>query len=130
MSKKSKKGLQGYWENMKADYDMSTESRFMRRRTGLAPQGGPADYHTRNESQYYNDIEKARDMDRNDSVIGQTIDRSVSNEIQEGFTLDPQTGDKSADKAIKAWWDSWSKDPDAVDIAGEMTFMDFEYAAS
>jgi len=130
MSKKKKQGLQAYWQNMQADYDMSRESRFMRRRTGLAPQGGTADYHTRNEWQYYNDIEKARDMDRNDSVIGQTIDRAVSNEVQDGFTLDPQTGDKKADSDIKAIWQTWSSDPDAVDIAGEMNFKDYEQAVS
>jgi len=130
MTKKKKTGLQNYWENLQADYDMSRESRFVRRRTGLAPQGGTADYHTRVEWQYYNDIEKARDMDRNDSVIGQTIDRAVSNEVQQGFTVDPQTGDKEADEAIKAIWADWSCNPDAVDIAGEMTFLDYEIAAS
>jgi len=130
MTKKKKTGLQNYWENLQADYDMSRESRFVRRRTGLAPQGGTADYHTRVEWQYYNDIEKARDMDRNDSVIGQTIDRAVSNEVQQGFTVDPQTGDKEADEAIKELWADWSCNPDAVDIAGEMTFLDYEIAAS
>jgi lambda family phage portal protein len=127
---KPKNWFQQTFDTLKADYDMSRESRFVRRRVGLAPSGGTADYHIRNESQYYNDIEKARDMDRNDAVIGQTIDRSVANEIQQGFTLDPLTGDRRADQQIKAMWLDWSQDPDQCDIAGEMTFADYEYAAS
>lgn len=113
----------------RADYDMSRENRFIRRRTGLAPQGGAADYHYRTESLYYRDIEKARDMDRNDSIIGQTIDRAVSNIVQDGFSLDPQTGDKSLNDELWNRWQEWATDADLCDVAGDYTFHDFESQA-
>lgn len=125
-----RQNLSETFDGLRADYDMSKHSRFVRRRTGLAPQGGSADYHNRNETQYYENIEKARDMDRNDSVIGQIIDRSVANEVQEGFTLDVKTGDAGADEAIKARWESYANDPEQCDIACEKTFYDFEIATS
>lgn len=126
---KPKKNLAEQFSTIRGDYDMSRESRFVRRRTGLAPQGGTADYHYRNESQYYTDIEKARDMDRNDSIVGQTIDRAVANIVQDGFTLDPKTGDKKLDAELWARWLEWSEDRDQCDLAGEFCWHDFEVHA-
>jgi len=113
-------------DKIRADYDMSRENRFIRRRTGLAPSGGSADYHYRTETLYYNDIEKARDMDRNDSIVGQTIDRSVANEIQDGFSLDPQTGEKQLNEDLYQRWIEWANDPELCDISGEYTWHDYE----
>ena len=118
------------WDGLRADYDMSRENRFTRRRTGLSPQGGSADWHYRSETAYYQDIEKARDMDRNDAVVGQTIDRAVTNIVQDGFRLDVQTNDKKLDADLKSRWDEWSTDPERCDIAGEYCFHDFEYYAT
>ena len=101
LSRQNTTSLPQAFAKVRADYDMSRESRFVRRRTGLAPLGGPADYHYRNETAYYNDIEKARDMDRNDSIVGQTVDRAVSNIVQEGFALDVKTGDRKLDDDLK-----------------------------
>lgn len=120
------KTLAGKFNKIRADYDMSRESRFVRRRTGLAPSGGSADYHYRNEGDYYHDIEKARDMDRNDAVVGQTVDRAVANIVQGGFSLDPKTGDKRLDADLQARWRAWANSADEVDIAGEFTFRDIE----
>ena len=126
---KKRHNLASSMDAVRADYDMSRQNRFIRRRTGLAPQGGSADYHYRTESLFYDDIEKARDMDRNDSIVGQTIDRSVNNIVQDGFSLDPQTGDKKLDEDIWQRWVHWANDPDACDIAGEYTFHDYESQA-
>lgn len=115
------------WDSLRADYNMSRESRFVRRRVGLAPDGGSGDWHYRTEALYYRDIEKARDMDRNDAVVGQTIDRAVANIIQDGFRLDVQTGDKKVDADLLAKWEEWTDDPEACDVAGEFTFHDFEW---
>ena len=41
------------FQKYRADYNMSRESKFIRRRLGLAPQGGSADYHYRSEALYY-----------------------------------------------------------------------------
>ena len=105
---------------------MSRENRFIRRRTGLAPLGGPADYHYRTETAYYNDIEKARDMARNDAVPGQIVERAVANIVQGGFTLDVKTGDKKLDSELKARWAEFADDPEQCDIAGEFAFPDLE----
>lgn len=117
-------------DNLRADYEMSRENRFIRRRLGLAPRGGSADYHYRVESYYYNDIEKARDMDRNDSIVGQTIDRAVANEVQDGFTLDPQTGDKGLDTELYYLWQEFADNPELCDMGGEYTWHDYETHAS
>lgn len=119
-------GIASAFEAIRADYDMSRDNRFVRRRTGLAPQGGSADWHYRNEELYYRDIEKARDMDRNDSIIGQTIDRAVDNIVQDGFTLDPKTGDKAVDNELRRLWLGWSSDREQCDIQGEFCWLDFE----
>lgn len=117
------------FDDLKQDYEATKDSRFVRRRNGLAPQGGTADYHFRNKSQYYTLIEKARDMDRNDAVIGQTVDRAVANIIQEGFQLSPTTGDKATDLELWNLWQEYINDADACDISGEMSWHDFEVIA-
>ncbi len=58
-------------------------------------------------------MEVARDMDRNDAVIGQALDRYSTNVVQDGFTLDPQTGDDDINALITEYWREWSKDPKA-----------------
>ena len=127
--KKIPASLPEAYQQMRADYEMSRDSRFVRKRTGLASRGGSADYHYRNETDYYNDMEKARDMDRNDAITGQTIDRSVANVIQDGFTLSPNTGNKSLDDDLYYRWQEFATDPDECDIAGEMTWHDYEIAS-
>lgn len=113
-------------EKVRADYDMSRHSRFVRRRTGTAPLGGTADYHYRAERQYYDDMEQARDMVRNDCVVGQIIDRATANIIQDGFVLRPETGDSRLDNELFYRWQDWSCDAEQVDIAGELTWQDIE----
>lgn len=125
-SPRKRKTIATEFDSIRADYDMSRESRFIRRRTGLAPRGGSADFHYRTEEFYYRDIEKARDMDRNDAIVGQTIDRAVANIVQDGFTLDVRTGDSSLDLELWQRWQDWSGNPDACDMAGEFTWADIE----
>jgi len=123
---KKKATLQSTFDSIRADYDMSRASRFVRRRTGVAPQGSGADYHYRTETQYYRDIEQARDMDRNDPLIGILADRRVDNIVQSGFKLDPKTGDKGLDLDLWERWQAYSTDPDQCDIAGECTWAEME----
>jgi lambda family phage portal protein len=126
MAKKKQQTLQSTFDAIRNDYDMSRASRFVRKRNGVAPQGSGADYHYRTESQYYRDIEQARDMDRNDAVIGILADRRVDNIVQSGFKLDPKTGDKGLDTEIWNRWQEFSNDPDKCDIAGECTWSEIE----
>lgn len=121
--------LQSQFDQIRADYDATKHSRFVRRRTGVAPMGSGADYHFRSESKYYDLIEQARDMDRNDALVGILADRRVDNIVQSGFTLDPKTGDKGVDNALFAWWEDFSNDPDQCDIAGEATWKEIERQA-
>lgn len=117
----------GDFDSARADYDAMRESRFVRRRLGLAPQGGSADYHVRNEPQYLDLIEKARDMARNDNVIGKTIEKAATNCVQNGFVLDPKTGDKALDADLKARWKEFANNPDECDIQGESTWNEIEH---
>lgn len=119
-------GINAAFGAARADYDMSRASRFVRRRTGVAPQGSGPDYHYRTESQYYADIEQARAMDRNDGLVGILADRRVDNIVQGGFTLDPKTGDKGLDLELWARWQAYADDPDECDIAGESTWHEIE----
>lgn len=117
------------WRKAHADYDAMRESTFVRRRQGLAPGGGAADYHVRNERQYLNFIEKSRDMRRNDNIVGATIDKAATNCVQSGFLLRPMTGDDGADKELAARWKDWSEDADQCDIQGESTWHEMELLA-
>lgn len=122
-------GIAKAFENIRADYDMSRQSRFVRRRTGVNPQGSGPDYHYRTESRYYADIEQARDMDRNDGLVGILADRRVDNIVQTGFVLDPTTGDKKLDADLYQRWQAFSDDADECDICGEMTWKEIERQA-
>lgn len=120
------KGVTSEFESARADYDMSRASRFVRRRTGTAPLGAGEDWNYRTEIKYYQDIEQARDMDRNDGLVGCLADRRVDNIVQQGFTLDTKTGDKALDRDLWERWQAFAGDPEACDIAGEMTFHEME----
>jgi lambda family phage portal protein len=119
-------GISAEFDKIRADYDMSRQSRFIRRRTGVAPQGGSADYHYRTESKYYDDMEQARDMDRNDSLVGTLADRRVDNIVQQGFSLDVKTGDDALDADLEARWQDYACDPEQCDIAGELCWHEIE----
>ena len=117
------------FQKYRADYNMSRESKFIRRRLGLAPQGGSADYHYRSEALYYRDIEKARDMDRNDSIVGQAVTRVVDNTIQDGFTVTPKTGDRHIDAELAERWAEWTSSPENCDHEGEKSWNEIEQHA-
>lgn len=117
------------FDKIRNDYDMSRENRFIRRRTGLAPRGGSADYHYRSEELYYRDIEKSRDMERNDAIVGHTTGQATANIVQDGFTLDPRTGDLVLDDELYYRWIEFSENAKNCDIAGEYVFHDYEMHA-
>ncbi|MDB4726504.1 phage portal protein, partial [bacterium] len=124
------KQMQTSFGELKAEYDMNVPSRYVRRRKGLPVGGSGADYHMRTEQKYYDSVELARDMARNDALIGQLIERATANEIQQGFNLEPTTSNPELNDLILKYWEAWSEDPELCDIAGEMSFNDFELTAS
>lgn len=115
-------GFLSGWQDLRNDYMAGTNSRFMPQITGVHPLGSGADYHYRNEKQFLYMIERAREFDRNNLVVGQGINRLVSNIMQDGFSLDIQTGDEGIDEALSdAFWD-WADDPYQCDDEGERDF--------
>jgi len=130
MSRRDNPSLIETFADLRADYSAAKSSRFRRRRSGLAPMGSGADYHYRSEADYLRIMEYARDMDRNDCIVGQTIDRAVENEIQDGFTLSPLTGDPILNKDLAARWYQYAIDADQCDLAGERTWWELEQTVS
>jgi capsid protein len=118
--------LSASFEHLRNDYTAARLNRFRRQRSGFLPLGSGADWHYRIQADYYRMMEYARDMDRNDAVVGQTIDRAVLNCVQDGYRYDPQTGDKGLDAEWKARWEAWTKDPQRCDLAGELSFWEME----
>lgn len=114
---------------MKADYEMTKASRFVRKRTGVTARGSGEDYHFRIETSYYSSMEQARDMAHNDATIGMLADRRVDNIIQSGFTLSPNTGDKGVDDELFYRWRDFAEDPEQCDIACELTWHEMEQIA-
>src|SRR3990167_569881 len=108
---------------IKADYAAALPSRFRRTRTRL---GGRSDAHYAASTQFYDLREDARDMDRNDAVIGQLVDRAVINMIRDGLTLVPQTGDRALDEELRGRFAEWADDAHACDAAGRLTFSEME----
>ncbi len=116
-------------ESMRADYSAARDSRFRRKRTGVPSAGAGADYHYRSESDYLKLMELARDMDRNDVLVGSILDRAVSNAIQEGVQIDPQTGDEGLNADLKARFTAWSQDRNQCDLARERTLRQMQWLA-
>lgn len=110
------------WGEIRADYSAARDNRFRRKRRGIPSMGAHADYHYSDEPSYLRMIEIARDMDRNDLIVGQMVNRSVDNTLQGGFDLHPETGDSGLDLALWERWNEWAKDPDQCDVQGENTF--------
>jgi len=81
--------------------------------------GNHADFHVKNESDYLRLIELARDLDRNNMVVGQGITRLINNVLQDGIKVDPQTGDDELNRILSKKWKDWSEDPERCDVAGE-----------
>lgn len=111
------------YRELRADYTAATDSRLTRSLTGYAPMGSGADYHQRNDFQWLKRLEAAREVDRNDVVVGQAIRRLVSNVVQQGVALNPTTGDPELDRALMAKWNEYCQSPDECDAARQDTFL-------
>lgn len=107
---------------LRSDYNAAQSSRFRKQLTGISTLGSGADFHFRRETDFLRVLELARYYDRNDMVVGQAIERLVSNVVQDGITVIPQTGSDDANKYLAEKWWNWGCDADACDAAGEMTF--------
>lgn len=113
-------------QEIKNDYLAARSSRFRRTRSGLPLLGGSADYHYRTETDFLKIMEYARDMDRNDVIVSQTVDRAVSNAIQDGIRLDFQTGDNVFDTEMNQLWEDEAFNPQIIDATGEFNLMQMQ----
>ena len=114
------------FDSLRADYNMSKKTRFNRTRSGVSSTGRSGDFHFRTDSEFIYAMELSRDIDRNDIVVGQAVDRLIDNIVQDGFTLDSQTTDTALDDELAARWEEWATNPDACDLAGEHDFHTLE----
>lgn len=112
-----------------ADYAATKRDRFNQGRQHIPHAGGSGDWHIRNETEYYRFIEDSYDLERNDSVVGSLIMRRTVNVVQDGFRLEPDTGDDGLDLALKERWVDFAEDPDQCDIQREFCFHDYEVMA-
>lgn len=110
---------------LRADYAGARPSRFRRQRSGL---GGHADAHLTDQD-LWELRETSRDMDRNDTLVGQLIDRATDNVVRNGCTAEPNTGDDGVNAELSAMFDDWADDPDACDASGRYTFGELQWFA-
>lgn len=113
--------------SMKSAYDAARPSRYRRTRRDVSGVGRPGDYHLSDRELMYQ-VELARELDRNDPVVGQGVTRVVDNVVQDGFTFDPNTGDAKVDDLLRDKVAAIHEDPDRVDVAGEQTFPEAEHS--
>lgn len=118
--------LQRAYADLQSDYRASKEQRFLKRPTGINTQGSGADYHWKNEADYYLCIELARHIAREDQVVGQGIRTLRRNVVQGGFRVKPETGDSQLDRQLSDRWANWAGSPLAVDVEGEHCWHDLE----
>lgn len=107
-------------------YRATRQTRFTKRTNQVNSTGTNEDSQYASESDYFRLVELARDLDRNDMVVGQGIGRLIHNVVQSGFTLDPKTGSDGADSLIKYVWDQYSNEPFRVDYEQQRAFSDLE----
>lgn len=110
------------FRRMRSAYPLGEDSRYLPRLRGVNRAGSGADWHIESETTFFTSIERARDWDRTNMVVGQGITRLINNVCQDGLTLDPDTSDEELDKEIAARWDDWRADPRQCDVRGVLPF--------
>lgn len=115
--------------DVQADYQIGKDTRFTRYRMGLYPMGASADKHFKRDADYFRAVEIAHDIDRNDIVVGQGIDRLCANILQHGFVYDPSTGSTELDAILKEKWKTWSTTTRECDSQDQFDFNFLSYFA-
>lgn len=107
------------FDALRADWQAGKRSRFVRERRNTA---GPGDAQYANETEFARIREYVRDMDRGEPIVGSLADRAVVNQLQGGFRIQPETGDKGLDNDLKARFAEWAGDARLCDHAWDRTF--------
>lgn len=129
MRRQQPTSLATIYNDIRQDFRAGKDTRFTSRLAGVNSAGSGQDYHYRNEGQFLHMMERARHYQRNDPIVGQGVRRLVANIVQDGFTLDVNTGDKAWDKDRKAQWYQWAENADECHSEGELTFQQMEQLA-
>lgn len=90
--------------------------------SGIDPLGSDADYHYRTERNYFLMVERGRAAVRNHPLVEQGINRLIANLRLTQIQLDANTGDKDADRVVKAKWREWTESKLACDWEGQRDF--------
>ena len=110
------------FHDLRAGYQLGEESRFTSRLRGVDPMGSGADYHYAEADKFYRAIERAREFDRNNMIVGQGVDRLVDNVLQDGLTPDPETGNPEVNLYLYRRWCEWCRNPRLCDARKVLTF--------
>lgn len=105
------------------------ETRISPRNRRVNRTGETADSSHGFSDEIYYAAELARDLDENDPLIGQGIDRFCTNILQHGFTPEPDTGNKGANAIIKDKWKEYTSEKQACDVQGEFDFQFLSWLA-
>lgn len=113
--------VQDVFQEMRAGYDAGRDTQFTPKLIDIPTAGANADWHIRNPSAYLKIIERSRDLQRNNPLIGQALKRLVYNILLTGPTLAPDTGDTDFDAEIVDHMTSIADDPYQFDAKGMHT---------
>lgn len=123
------KVMGGWFDSLRSDYFASKQNRMVAQRAGVPNYGAGADFHYRHEGDYLRMLEHSRELDRNDPIVGQALDRAITNTVQDGIQLDAKTGDDGVDRELNARWVAWTSDPRQCDLSGEHNFHELRRLA-
>lgn len=112
--------------SLRNDYDAARPSIYRRTRVGIIPQGTGADWHIRIQVAYFQMVELARELMRNNVVLGQAVRRMTANIVQGGFIPAAKTGDRKLNTDLQQRWTEWANDKKACSQDGTKTFWDME----
>lgn len=121
--------FQETWHEVRGDYTATKQTALKRKREGLPYGGSDADWHIRRESDFLKLIELARDVDRNDMIVGQGIGRYVDQVLKGGIPVDPQTGDPDLDDMLEQDWLDWGSEARNCHSQGRCTWHQLERLA-
>jgi len=111
-----------HFYRQKSSYNAHNDSAFRRARDGVTSVGHGANWHYKSEPDWLKGIELARDIVRNDMLVGQGIRRLVNNVMQDGFDPDPDTGSEELNSRLKERWYEWAMNRNKCDLAREHEF--------
>lgn len=112
----------------RASYEAARETKFLHPPQDMPLYGVGADYHTRQEQDFWYLLEFARHIERNDPVVSQGVSRFACNTVQGGYTYKPETGVDWIDRLLKERWTKFTDDDNraGLDYSMKSNWNDIE----